>query len=521
MISMSEGAAIQASGGIRVFAYVTTEKAALYRAIMRVFVESKERFAFHLRPQEILDEVRICALQETPDQTDIDSALEQLCVWGNLEAHPDTTDVSKVEDFYKQRCFFQITNQGEAAQRAFELFQTTAGCRGELRTSALADVRELLQELNQLSKQAEPDSGKIHRKLLALRARFEDLSGSAQEFMSTLQRKIDSQVAQTDESISGKQRLIDHLQRFIGELVIAADDIAHTVRGLEMTGLETLLQAAAKRSAGDAMEANPEELDRALDQWRSEWRRFRDWFISRPGCPSNSDILRERARACIPALLNVTTSINDRLITRIDRSNDLRVLARWFIEAESEADAHKLWRAVFGMCPARHLSINDATLDEHEAQDVPPDTCWLEAPPLKVSVRLRAYGSYSRTGGLNRIIDRSVEKEKLAAAMHEEAIRILSAQNRFATGARMRLSELARLETDEFDLLLDLLGETVSTRVLSADTAEILSSDGSLRVKLEPAGDDQTAAIHTPEGIFSGPDHWISVERNSTEEAVT
>ena len=68
MISISEGAAIQSSGGIRAFAYVTTEKAALYRAIMRVFMESKARFAFHLRPQEILDQIRICAFQESPDQ---------------------------------------------------------------------------------------------------------------------------------------------------------------------------------------------------------------------------------------------------------------------------------------------------------------------------------------------------------------------------------------------------------------------------------------------------------------------
>jgi uncharacterized protein (TIGR02677 family) len=514
----SEAPTVQlAPGSIRAFAYVTTEKATLYRAIMQVFVDAKAGFTFQLRPAEVLQRTSIPGVQESPDQSEIESALEQLCSWGNLEAHLDTADVSKVEDFYKQRCLYQITNQGEAAQRALDAFQGVSTITGELRTSALNDVKELLQELVELAKQSTRDPGQIRRRLLALRAAFEDLSTNAYEFMSTLQRKIDLQVAQSGDSISEKQRLIEYVQRFVGELVIGTDEIARMIRQLDAAGLDTLLHAAAASSGGDAMENDPEQLERSIQQWRSGWDRLRDWFISRPGQPSNADTLRSHARASIPALLNVISSMDARLITRIDRTNDLRVLARWFIEAESEAEAHKLWRAVFGLCPARHLLINDATLDEHEAQDVSPDTGWLEAAPLKTSPRLRGYGS-SRTGGLTRIIDRSAEKQKLAAAMHEEAMRILRAQNRFASGTRIRLSEVAELDVDEFDLFLDLLGEAVSAKVLASDTPEIVSSDGSLRVRLEPIDDSQPVAIHTPDGIFTGPDHWISVDRNSAEE---
>ena len=48
MISQSETA--QAFGRMKAFAYVTAEKASLYRTIMRVFMESKDRFAVYLRP---------------------------------------------------------------------------------------------------------------------------------------------------------------------------------------------------------------------------------------------------------------------------------------------------------------------------------------------------------------------------------------------------------------------------------------------------------------------------------------
>jgi len=520
VIFRPESVAIQAPGRLKAFAYLTAEKAALYRSIMRVFMESKERFALHLRSQQILDAIRICGLEDTPDQTEIEAALAQLCDWGNLQTRPDTSDVSTVEDFYKQRFVFQITNQGEAAERALELFQAGSCRKGELQTTALRDIRDLLQELKGLSREAEPDAGKIHRNLLTVHASFEDFASRAQAFMGSLQRNIDLQMGQTDQFASSTERLIDYVERFVSELVTAAEDIGRMICDIDDSGFEQLLQAVAERSTVDVVRTTPEDLESIAAEWRSHWGRFRDWFISRPGCPSGADILRGRARASLTTLLSVMMSINDRRISRIDRSNDFRVLARWFAEAASEADAHRLWRAVFGLCPARHLIVNDATLDDHEAHDVTAGTSWLDAPPLRISTRRRV-SSYSRTARLSRIIDRTAEKEKLAAATHEETLRLLSAQSRFATRRRMRLSELEQFETGEFDLFLELLGEAVSAKVLADDTAEILSNDGCLRVKLEATGDGQTAVLHTPEGIFRGPDHWISVEPSSTEEVVT
>lgn len=505
-------------GSIRVFAYVTAEKAPLYRAIMRVFMQARALFTFHLRPRQIRERIDASSFPVAVDQAEIESALLQLSEWGNLEAVPDTGDVATVEDFYKQRYLFQLTNEGEVAQRALESFDVRSDFTGELRRSDLADIRNVLRELTRLSLSVELHSDEVHRYLLTLQARFESLVDSAQRFMGELQRKIDWQGADDADSISGKQRVIDYVQRFIGELVIATEDIAQAVRDIENAGIERLLRAAAERTVIDEMDPGPEKLSRALSQWLCVWNRFRDWFVSRPGCSSNSDVLRGQARESMPALLNSITCINDRLITRIDRSNDLRVLARWFMEAPSETDAHRLWRAAFALGSSRHLLINDSTLDHHETQGVLPDTSWLDAPPLSLSSRLRGTGSPWRGGRLTRIIDRTEEKQKLAAATHEEAMRILRAQNRFVAGTRMRLSELEQLETDEFDVLLDFLAEVIAGDDLRDDPAEILSNDGSLKVKLEPTRDGVTAVIQTSDGIFSGPDHWITVERNVTEE---
>ena len=64
----------------------------------------------------------------------------------------------------------------------------------------------------------------------------------------------------------------------------------------------------------------------------------------------------------------------------------------------------------------------------------------------------------------------------------------------------------------ELDLLLDLLGEALSSKVSPAEAAEIVSSDGGLRIVLEPTGDGVAATIATSVGRLTGPDHWITIE---------
>jgi uncharacterized protein (TIGR02677 family) len=371
----------------------------------------------------------------------------------------------------------------------------------------------VLQELQQLSQQTRPDAGRVYRELLVLRSLLEDLSATLPNFVASLEGRIDLEPPEL-------RSLIDYGGRFIDELVLEADGIVEAIRDIDAAGFERLLQPVAERSFRESFGATPAAVAGVCNQWRSFWEALRRWFISQPGSPSEAEALRERARAAITALLRLLKNIEDQRSPRVDRASDFRILARWFAQAESDAQAHLLWRSVFGLCPARHLVINDATLDEREARDIPPNTSWRDAPPLQISAGPGNRRGLSRTRELSRIVDRSAEKEKLAAASHAEAQRLLDAQRRFGTGSRIRLSELEHLEPDEFDVLLDLLGEAVSARVFPTDSVEILSADGCSKIKLEPTGDGRGALILTTQGMFSGPDHWISVEPMAVKDVL-
>ncbi len=494
---------------LRVFTYVQVERAPLYRAVMRTFLEAKVRFALHMRPKDVLAALAGSAAELEADEATLDQALEQLCAWGNLEAHPDTADVTTVEDFYRRRFLYQLTPEGEAAERALDVYHQTLEMPGELQTAALTDIRALLEELLQLATAGELDDGKVHRTLRALAERFDELTRRAQLFIGSLQRTIDLQGADLDAFLAYKETLIDYLERFIGELVLATSEIAALVGRLEAADPERLLRVAARRDLVDAVEAADADRTAAFEAWHGRWRGLVAWFVGGDGV-SQAEILRSRARAAIPALLTAVESIHDRRLTRSDRSADLRTLARWFAEADSDRDAHRLWRAAFGLSSSRHLRIDAATLDLYDQHPVPASASWLEAPPLVISPRLRKTGRHTRPGRPSQVIDRSREKALLAELAAAEAEQIAAARRRLVRG-RMLLSEVGELDTQTFALFLDLLGEALSRRVHPGDTVETTSSDGALGIVLAPSGGGGMATIETPHGRFTGRDCVIII----------
>ena len=100
-------------------AYIATVRAPLYRSIMRVFTKAKERFKFQLRLHDISE------VLQAPDSEEIESALAQLCEWGNLEARSHSTYVTTIEDFLAARKTFQITAKVKRPNAHLKFSRTT------------------------------------------------------------------------------------------------------------------------------------------------------------------------------------------------------------------------------------------------------------------------------------------------------------------------------------------------------------------------------------------------------------
>lgn len=489
------------------FRHLAADKASLYRAILDAFAAAKRQYRLQLRPDEVL---AACVHQGPPPTLEeVGSALAQLVDWGNLESQPDMARVTTLADYYRARFLYRLSHGGEAVETALDHFEHAMQRRAELQAVALEDIDARLRALAALLDQPELDVAKLHEVLRDLTQVFESLAENAQAFMAGVARSVELQSADVGAVVGYKRRLIDYLDRFIGDLVRRSGTIAAALGELGPR-IRPALLAVAQREARDA--APDDVADRLVQEsarylaWKERWQGLSGWFLASGHLPAQGELLRARARAAIPQLLAAIAAVNERRSGRSDRSADFRTLARWFLACEDDAQAHRLARAAFALHPARHLACNPAA-DE----DLPANTPWGSAPPLAIHPRLREYGEAAPRGPHARVRMRDEERAALAAHLEEESRQVEAARGRLATGRAVRLSELGVLEPQEFGLFLSFLGEALAEQAGPEAVVERATGDGLFVVRLEPLGPETQAVIETPAGAFAGRDHLLTV----------
>ncbi len=494
------------------FRHISVEKALLYRGVMDTFAAAKRQFRLHLRPDEVLAEGQWG--NPAPSVEAIQAALAQLTEWGNLESQPDTARVANISDFYRARFLYRLSQGGEAVEAALATFGHMLRRRAELQTIALEDISHRLQALQALADSSEPDAAKVHETLRDLVRVFESLADNAQAFMAGIGRSIELQQAEATAVLAYKRRLIDYLERFIGDLVGRSGGIAQHIVALSPR-IDPLLWRAAQREARDIAPGDEQEqqdaVARGWQAWRERWKGLRRWFVTTDHAPPQAELLRSKARAAIPLLLAAVAELNERRSGRSDRSADFRTLAGWFASCAEDAQTHRLARAAFALNPARHFSLTPTLAPG--AQDLPANTPWAEAPALTIHPRLREYGESAPRGAMPRVQTRDAERSLLAAQLQEEHAQIEAARLRLATGRATSLSELGALDTHAFALFLTLLGEALTAQTSPDALVELQSGDGLLRIQLQPLAADSQAKIHTPAGVFGGRDHLVTITR--------
>ncbi|MGW0994118.1 TIGR02677 family protein [Streptomyces sp. NPDC002523] len=493
------------------FAHLTAPNAALYRQVMRAFVGAKERFAVHLRPEDVHaalpTEMRPAGVET------VAKALDSLVEWGNLRADPDTARVTAVEDFYRKRFIYQLTREGEAAEEALAAYDEALGRRGALQAVALHDIVTQLRALLVLAAEEEPDPAKTYLTLDGLASRFAALADNARAFMGSLQRTIDLHDVEEEVFLAYKDQLIQYLERFIQDLITLGGRSAQLILSLEEDGrIDGLLRAAAVREAADATPEETGQAEReAYARWAGRWDGLGAWFVSRDGRESQARLLRGRALGAIPQLLAVVRTLGERRAGRSDRSADFRTLAHWFAEAPDDDSRHRLWRTAFGLHPARHLTVDADTLAARAARPVPAATPWAAAEPLRISPQLRRTGSYERRGKPRKVEDRHERRRHLAELAAKQAAETAAARARLVTDGVTRLSELGEFDPTSFQLFLQLLGDALATWRPGISHTVATSNDGSMEIRLTAIADGSAAEIRTPSGTFRGPDHLIEI----------
>ena len=110
-----------------------------------------------------------------------------------------------------------------------------------------------------------------------------------------------------------------------------------------------------------------------------------------------------------------------------------------------------------------------------------------------------------------RVKDRSDDRARLARQLVQESQQIEAARRRLATGQPSKLSQLSVLDKHAFSLFLGLLGEALTEQAGPDAPVGRLTGDGTLHIRLAPLAADSRAEIETPDGVFAGRDHIITI----------
>ncbi|MGH2736719.1 MAG: TIGR02677 family protein [Actinomycetota bacterium] len=485
---------------LRIFAFAVEPKAPLYRAVMRVFAEAKARYELRLRPAEVAGSLPEAALYDLGDEPgpQLEAALDQLVAWGNLKRLQDTTRARNLAEFAKRRSLYQLTAEGEAAQRAVEQVEASMGRHGSLQRFMLSAILDELKALAVEAGRPKPDPGSLYSTLLGLFGKFDELTNSAGLFMGSLNEALDAGDLADKSFRNYKAAVVVYLEQFVARLSELAPQIERAVAEVEGHGPAKVLDLAASATEAPTLEGSSDSTRAGLE---SRWRGLRAWFVGTAGRAPTLDLLREAGLVAINRLLGVVERVNDARFRRVSRAADLLQLARWF-EAGDDEEAHRLYALAFGLGSARHMAL------PHEDEETVAGSSWWETPPVGVPTYLRTAGRTTRSGRVAAVEDHAAAKAALTAKLQAERDQTDRALARFAGRGPIRLTDLRSLDGGEFALFLDLIGRALSR---GARGGGVLTADGRLRVRLSDPN-QATVEIETPRGRFIAPDYSLQVD---------
>lgn len=504
-------------GNYGTFAYLSTPNAPIYRRVMRAMMAEKERFSVHVRPEEVWAALEADGGGPATEDAVAD-ALERLAEhsWGNILAFPDASRVTALEDFYRRRMLYQLSREGEAAERALAQYDAALGTRGALQSVALEDIVVLLSGLKEAvstnAVDGTMDEARIHQTLRSLRERFVELAENAVAFMGSIQRTIDLHDADVEAFLAYKEQLLEYLERFINDLLTRGAAITILLTSIDADGVWFLANTAARRESLDTAPGEGDAvLEAARDRWLGQWSGLTSWFVSTQTRESEAKLLRSRARSAIPGLLAVVRALHEKAGGRTDRTQDFLTLARWFADLPSDVERHRLWRSAFGLTSVRHLSVTAETEDAWSDAELGNSTPWADAPPVRISAQLRKSGSYERRGRPVRVTDRTAAKALLADQARREAEQTSAARRRILTNGPQPLSAFDELDPEAFRLFLRLLGDALGGMGPQTTISQVHTSDGELTVSLTRVPGAGIAVIRTPDGELRGPDYLVDI----------
>ncbi|WP_245733664.1 TIGR02677 family protein [Lentzea jiangxiensis] len=451
------------------FRFTTTGHAELHTAVVRVFGVANERLETVLTADDVQQRLRSVGWSEQVADDELAASLTALRGWGLLDA---------------SRQQYGLTKLGEAAYAGLKHALETLTGSGSLQTAVLDAIANRLDELGKPL-----DDRGTFTKLMELEGHLDTLKVNTTRFNADLQRLLRDEDADLATFQDLKRTTITYLRDFIADL----DDRKQRIRDAISAIDPAELHERARSGAGPHLD--PEAW---LRQRAANWTSLETWFDS-------ADELQDVSRKAIVQLLRVLDRISEQRRKPTNTAADFRALARWFGRTGTEAEAHELFNAAFGLYSSRHAHLAHA-----DGELIPSGEAWENTPPVPVSPQLRATGKQEHIGSTGKVRNVDEVRRNRRVQAEKERAELEHAWSQIKTDGAVRISTLTNLDHDTFHRLIDLVGRALGSDPDSTGTRTAGTSDGRMQINLRNARG--WATMTTQKGTLSGPDYVIDVQ---------
>lgn len=425
--------------------------------------------------------------------------LKQLVEWGNLVQGRREVVASSIAEFQHGSVRYQVSKLAVRVQRDVdELLRVPEGAR-EVSRELLPAVERGLGALGHTLSEALMSEGRRPREVLAeqvttLFLQHAELAATVRDFYAYLGQVVTRHHLAPEEISGFRNLLVEYIQMVVEDVLRHTPAIADALSRLNGARSE-LLRLLGRADLGDRVE-------RARGRTDADWQELTDWFVDRPGRPSQVTALREATARAIGSLLASVKRATSGGGLPPSRRADLLKLAAWF-DAGTRSQAHTLYAAAFGLHSARHLS----PAPEHDSDN--ERTPWRDGPVVDVTVSVRSRADRAGRGKTSRILDDPMtEQSLLAEAREADERRAASVAELSAAAPRLATTTLSG---EALGVLCELLTLAMAQRDTASDPGSATDPVRGLRVTVAHAP-GQSAVVRSHGGTLTLHDSTLVLD---------
>ncbi|MBP2341003.1 DUF2397 domain-containing protein [Saccharothrix coeruleofusca] len=493
---------MEPAGRLKLYAYLDArEHQRTYLAIMRLFTST---LLADLSAGEVAGALAGAEREGRvePGESRIENVinrLKQLVEWGNLVQGRREVVASSIAEFQHGSVRYQVSKLAVRVQRdADELLRVPEGAR-EVSRELLPAVERGLGQLGRSLSEALVSGAPRAREVLAeqvttLFLQHAELAATVRDFYAYLGQVVTRHHLDPEEISGFRNLLVEYIQMVVEDVLRHTPAIAEALAGLNAARSE-LLRLLGRAELG-------ERVERARGRSAEDWQELTDWFVDRPGRPSQVTALREATARAIGSLLASVKRATSGGGLLPGRRAELLKLAAWF-DASTREQAHELYAAAFGLYSARHVS----PAPEHDSDN--ERTPWRDGPVHEVQVSVRSRGDRGARGRTSRILDDPMTEQSLLAEAREADERRAASVAELAAAAP-RLAETT-LSGEALGVLCELLTLAMAQRDSAQDSGSASDPVRGLRVTVEHAR-GRTATIRSHAGTLTLHDSTLVLD---------